>query len=222
MIHKYVIGVDEAGCGALAGPLIVSAVAFRGDATRPSTAWHGLQADKTLVAGDSKGVKDSGQREALATAIQDACVAFSTIERSSTDIDARLLSTVLPEATQLAALRCLERLRAIDPTLGAIDVLVLIDGDVPKPELPCEARCLPDGDKIDWRIGSASILAKATHDRRIMALHAEYPNWGFDRSRGYPTKEHKALLRERGPMMAHRKSFRPVREAMPRTEGIEE
>jgi ribonuclease HII len=83
-------------------------------------------------------------------------------------------------------------------------------------------RCIPDGDKLDWHIGAASIVAKATHDKRIDELHKEYPNWGFDKSRGYPTKEHKALLAKRGPIMAHRKSYKPVQAAMPRAQGIED
>ena len=219
---KYVVGVDEAGCGALVGPLVVCATAFRDDATRVQTIWHGVRGDKLLVAGDSKAVKDPAHRAALESAIREASLAVTVIERSSADIDARLLGSVFPEAILLAASRCLERLKVVDPSLTPADVLVLIDGDVTRPNLPCRVECVPDGDKIDWRIGAASIVAKATHDRRIDELHAEYPRWGFDKSRGYPTKEHKALLAARGPTAAHRKSYRPVREAMPRAMGIEE
>lgn len=219
---KYVVGVDESGCGALVGPLVVCAAAFPADMPRVSTVWKGVHKDKMLVAGDSKGVKDPAHRAALDVAIRAASPAFAVIERSSSDIDARLLGTVFPEAIALAAVRCLERLKTIDPSLLASDVIVLIDGDIEKPELPCHVRCIPDGDKTEWQIGAASIIAKTAHDRRIEELHKEYPRWGFDRSRGYPTREHKALLAERGPTAAHRKSFRPVRAAMPLTIGIEE
>lgn len=222
MSAKWIVGVDEAGCGALVGPLVVCAAAFPVDAVRVSTTWKGVRGDKTLVAGDSKGVKDPAHRAALEAAIKTACPAIAVIERTSADIDARLLGSVFAEAILLAASRCLERLKTIDPTLQADDVEVLIDGDVERPRLPCKVICIPDGDKVDWRIGAASIVAKATHDRRIEELHKEYPRWGFDRSRGYPTKEHKALLAERGPISAHRKSFRPVRDVMPRAVGIEE
>lgn len=219
---KYIVGVDEAGCGALAGPLVVCAVAFPAEAPRVTTTWKGVRGDKTLTAGDSKGIKDPLHRAALEEAVKAVSPAFAVIERSSADIDARLLSVVFPEAIMLAASRCLERLKSIDPSLLPSDVLVLIDGDIEKPELPCHVRCIPDGDKIEWQIGAASIIAKATHDRRIEELHKEYPNWNFDKSRCYPTKEHKAFLVERGPIGIHRKSYRPVRELLPRAIGIEE
>lgn len=222
MSHRYVVGVDECGTGALCGPVIVVAVAFSVDAERTSTMWKGIYADKTLLAGDSKGIKNEGHRAALSLAVQASCAAVVVIEKSSIEIDARLLSTVLPEAVQLAAARCLERLHAQDASLLPEDFLVLVDGDVEKPSLPCDVKCIPGGDHSDWRIGAASIVAKATHDQRMDALHKEYPNWGFDKSRGYPTKEHKALLANRGPTVAHRKSYKPVRDAMPRSKGIED
>jgi ribonuclease HII len=222
MTHKYVIGVDESGCGALAGPLIVVAVAFPIDATRVTAMWTGVYADKTLMAGDSKGIKNPAHREALSIAVQATCSVVVVIEKSAAEIDKRLFGTVFPEAIKLAASRCLERLKTLDPTLEPENFLVKIDGDLERPALPCQVQCIANGDKTDWRIGAASIVAKATHDKRIDELHKEYPNWGFDKSRGYPTREHKALLIKRGPTLAHRKSFRPVQAAMPRAQGMEE
>lgn len=219
---KYVIGIDESGCGALIGPLIVCAVAFPEGTPRVTVSWKGLRGDKTLKAGDSKAIKDPGHREALASAIRETCSVVITIERTAAEIDQQLFGTVFPEAIQLAGLRCLERLKTVDPTVTGADISVLVDGDIQRPNLPCSVRCIPDGDKADWRIGSASIVARVVHDQRIDALHAEYPRWGFDRSRGYPTPQHKALLAERGPLPVHRKTFAPVRAAMPRAVGIEE
>lgn len=219
---RYIVGVDEAGCGALAGPLIVCAVAFHVDAERVTTTWRGVRGDKVLTVGDSKGIKDPAHRLALGEAVKAASPALAAIERTSADIDARLLGVVLPEAILLAASRCLERLKSMDPSLAPSDVIVLIDGDLEKPDLPCHVRCIPDGDKIEWQIGAASIIAKATHDRRIEELSREYPNWNFDKSRCYPTKEHRAFLKERGPILVHRKSYRPVRDLLPRAIGIEE
>lgn len=222
MTHKYVVGVDEVGCGALAGPLVVCAVAFPANAERVSSMWKGIYGDKKLAVGDSKGITNPAHREALSVAVRGTCAAIAVIEKSSAEIDRRLLSHVLPEAIGLAASRCLERLKTSNPSLEARDFIVLVDGDLPRPELPCEVQCLPGGDKTDWRIGAASIVAKAAHDKKIEELHAEYPRWGFDKSRGYPTREHKALLAQRGPTAAHRKSFKPVQAAMPRAIGIED
>jgi ribonuclease HII len=222
MAPRYVVGIDESGCGALAGPLIVCAVAFPADADRVTTMWKGIHADKMLAAGDSKGIKNPAHRAALAIAIKATCTSIAVIERSATEIDKRLLGTVFPEAIALAAARCIEKLKSADPGLAPSDILVLIDGEVQRPDLPCPVRLIVDGDKLDWRIGAASVVAKATHDERIDQMHAEYPRWEFDQHRGYPTKKHKELLGRRGPLDVHRKSFRPVQAVMPRPVGIEE
>jgi ribonuclease HII len=219
---RYVIGVDESGCGALVGPLVVCAAAFAEGAERVSAAWHGVREDKILLAGDSKGFKHAEHRAALAEAVRAASPSLITIERSSADIDQHLLGGVFSEALQLAALRCLERLKTLDPSVTSGDITVMVDGDVPQPNLPCVVRCIPNGDKTDWRIGAASIVARAICDQRIDAIHAEYPRWGFDRSRGYPTPEHKALLLERGPLPIHRRTFKPVRDVLPTPIGVEE
>lgn len=218
---RYVVGVDETGCGTLVGPLIVCAAAFSIEAERVTTLWHGVLKHKVLLAGDSKGIKNAGHRAVLETAIRATSPSVAVIEKSSAEIDQRLLGVVLPEAIHLAAARCIERLKVFDATLEPPHVLVLIDGNVVRPDLMCQVECIPNGDKTDWRIGAASIVARAVHDRRIDALHAEYPRWGFDKSRGYPTKEHKALLAARGPTAAHRKSYRAVQEVMPPVFGIE-
>ncbi len=219
---KYIVGVDEAGCGALAGPLVVAAAAFAADAGRVSATWQGTRGDKTLLAGDSKGIKDPSQRLALARAIRSCAIAYTIIEKTSQEIDQRLFGTVFPEAVRLAAARCVEQLFTLEEGLQPSDVLVLIDGDIQRPQLPCPTHCIPDGDKTDWRIGAASILAKARHDECIEQLVQAYPTWEFDAHRGYGTKKHKDLLTKRGPTPDHRKSFRPVRETMPRAKGIEE
>lgn len=222
MPPRYVIGVDEAGAGAIAGSLVVVAVAFAEDADRVITMWKGVHEDKALQAGDSKGVKNPAHRAALAVAIKATCASIAIIERTAAEIDKRLYGTVFPEAIALAAARCIERLKAADPRIVPEDVLVLIDGELERPNIACPVRLIPDGDKLDWRIGAASIIAKATHDERVEELHRAFPQWGFDQHRGYPTKKHKELLRKRGPIEPHRKSFKPVLAVMPRARGIEE
>lgn len=220
---RYVIGLDEVGCGALAGPLVVAAVAFAVGAPKVTTTWRGLKTDKTLEAGDSKKVKVAAQRAALAQAIKGECTTFAVIERSPHEIDARLLGTVLPEAVHLAAARCCESLLGRTPGLVASQVLLIVDGDLARPSVPCQVRMLPGGDGLDWRVGAASIVAKAAHDIRIDQLTAAYPRWDFDKHRGYPTPQHKELLRKRGLIEdVHRKSFGPVRSSRGPIPGFEE
>ena len=202
---RFIVGVDESGCGTLAGPLVVCAVAFPVQMERIEVAWKGVRGQRMLVAGDSKTIKDQAQRATLAAVITSTATSLSTIERTASEIDARLFGTVFPEAIRLAASRCLEQLTVRDPSVVPADVLVLIDGDLAEPAMPCPVRCIADLDKHDWRVGAASIVARARHDIRMDELHQSYPTWGFDTHRGYPTKGHKELLSKRGPSPVHRR-----------------
>lgn len=216
---KYVIGIDESGNGALCGPLVVAAVAFRTDMYECHPTF--LDNKKHLKIKDSKTIKSAKDRDFLSTYIQNIATAYITVEKTSNEIDERLLAVVFPEAIKLAAARCIERLKSLDTNLNPEDISVLIDGDVKKPDLPFNIECIPGGDRLDWRISAASIIARVYCDRAIDALHEKHPAWKFNLSRGYPTKEHKALLARLGPLEAHRKSFKPVYEAMPKAMGIE-
>lgn len=220
---RFVVGVDECGVGAMAGPLVVSAVAFAANTPRVETTWHGVRGDKTLAAIDSKKIKNPDHRAALSAKICEACASSATIERSPKEIDARLLRTVFPEAVQLAISRCLERLVFAHSDLSLQEVMVLVDGDIDRPDVPCPLRMIPGGDGLDWRIGAASVVAKARHDLRIRHLHEQHPALGLDKHRGYPTKAHKALLAQTGPVEGvHRMSYNPVRMARGSIPGFEE
>ncbi len=224
---KYIIGVDEVGCGAIAGPLVVAAVAFRADAPRVTAEWRGVRGVKTLAADDSKKIKVPEQRATLDVAIRAAAVASAVIERSATEIDARLLREVFPEALRLAIQRCIEQLvMQINPGKFQIqkdDLLVLVDGDLERPDVPCPVRMVPGGDALDWRIGAASIVAKACHDRHMTRISSEHPNWDFDKNRGYPTPKHLDQLHRDGLLdHVHRKTFAPVRASRGPIPGMEE
>lgn len=219
---RYIVGVDESGCGTLAGPLVVAAVAYPVTMARVEVEWKGVRSNKMLVVGDSKTVKDQTQRAALACVIADTATSIAVIERTASEIDARLFGTVFPEAVRLAASRCVEQLTTRDASLQPPNILVIVDGDLERPSMPCPVECIAGADAVDWRVGAASIVARARHDIRMDELHASYPTWGFDAHRGYPTKKHKELLAKRGPSPVHRRSFRPVAATMPRAKGIEE
>lgn len=179
-----VCGIDEAGRGPLAGPVVAAAVIL--DPARPIV---GLN--------DSKKVSEK-KRDALAELIRERALAWCVAEATVEEID-RL--NIL-HATMLAMQRAVAGL-SVRPE-GA-----MVDGNrCPKLDIPCEAVVKGDG-KIA-SIAAASILAKTARDAGMLELHAQYPHYGFDRHMGYPTEAHCAALAEHGASPVHRRSFGPV------------
>lgn len=217
-----IIGVDEAGRGALAGPLVVSATAFLREEERVTVTYKGLRGDVVVSAGDSKSYKNDTQREMLDQAIRQIAVMFTVIEKTSKEIDARLMGSVFPEAIKGAIARCIEQIVAKGVYTNPADFLVMIDGDIPTPRgIPCEVRSIVDGDKRVWQIGAASIVAKVTRDARMIELHEKYPDYDFAQNKGYPVPTHKRLLKKHGPCPVHRGTFKPVAEARGPIPGFE-
>lgn len=182
-----VAGVDEAGRGPLAGPVVAAAVVL--DPHRPIT---GLADSKQLSA---------RRRESLAEAIRLRATAWGLAVVGPEDID-RL--NIL-QATFRAMHEALDAL-SLDP------VLVRIDGNR-GPDLPWPVQTVVGGDRLDRAISAASILAKVHRDELMLELHQRWPQYGFDRHKGYPTRAHLAALELHGPCPAHRRSFRPVHQA---------
>jgi ribonuclease HII len=181
-----VAGVDEAGRGPLAGPVVAAAVVL--DPRRPIA---GLTDSKQLSA---------KRREALARAIRERAVACGLAVVEPADID----RINILQATFRAMREALEALE-LDP------VLVRIDGNR-APDLAWPVQTVVGGDRLDRAISAASILAKVHRDGLMLALHEQWPDYGFDRHKGYPTAAHLAALDRYGPCPAHRRSFRPVRQ----------
>ena len=179
-----VCGVDEAGRGPLAGPVVAAAVIL--DPARPIL---GLNDSKKLSA---------KRRIELAREIRDKALAWSIAEASVEEID-RL--NIL-QASLLAMQRAVA---GVSPP----PCRALIDGNK-CPILDCPAEAIVGGDGKVAAIAAASILAKTARDAGMEALHAIYPMYGFDRHKGYPTAAHLAALRQYGPTPAHRRSFSPV------------
>lgn len=184
---ELVAGVDEAGRGPLAGPVVVAAVIL--DPARPIV---GLD--------DSKRLPEC-RREALFPLIQQRALAWAVVEVQADEIDC----VNILQATLLGMRRAVERL-AIPPGLA------LVDGNC-LPELPCPARAIVGGDGLEAAISAASILAKVTRDHLMREWHLRYPQYGFDRHKGYATRAHLESLARHGPCEIHRRSFAPVREA---------
>ena len=183
-----IAGVDEAGRGPLAGPVVVAAVVF--PAVR--TPVNGLDDSKRL---------SPQRREALYPRILERALAWHVVSVEVEDID-RLN---IYHAT-LLGMRM-----AVEAVQHACDV-VRIDGNALPKGLTCRAEAVVGGDAIERAIMAASILAKVSRDRRMRELHAQYPQYGFDRHKGYSCPEHFAALRAHGPCPQHRRSFAPVRQ----------
>lgn len=178
-------GVDEAGRGPLAGPVYAAAVILD-----PGRRLHGLDDSKKLSA---------RAREALADLIRERALSWAVAAASVEEID-RL--NIL-HASLLAMRRAVERLPIVP---GGI----LVDG-LHCPDVACPARAIVGGDGRVPAISAASILAKTARDAEMLALHERFPQYGFDRHKGYPTAEHLAALRRHGACEVYRRSFAPVR-----------
>ncbi len=222
-MSKITIGVDEVGCGALAGPLVVAATAFLPGTECVAAVYQGLRGDKILTVGDSKSFKNETHRAVLARAVADKALAMCVIERTNKEIDARLLYVVFPETIGLVIVRVVEELFHRKLIQAPTDVAVLIDGDIRVPaDLPYPYKTIVDGDKTVWQIGAASIVAKVRRDERMAQLAEKYPDYEFEKNKGYPVPAHKKLLAQHGPSPVHRKTFKPVLDMLPLAEGFEQ
>ena len=181
---RLVAGVDEAGRGPLAGPVVAAAVIL--DPSRPI---RGLRDSKLLT---------EAARDRLAVAIRARALAWAVASSDVGEID---LINIL-QASLLAMRRAIEAL-AVAPEEA------LIDGNC-CPRLPCPSRAIVKGDRDVPAISAASILAKTVRDAMLVELHGVYPVYGFAQHKGYATAEHLAALTLHGPCPAHRRSFAPV------------
>ena len=187
-VAGLVAGVDEAGRGPLAGPVVAAAVIL--DELAPI---KGLNDSKKIGPRRRERLFDEIRAKALC-----CCIAQASVE----EIDALNIL----QATLLAMRRAVEGLR-LKPHH------VLVDGNrLPQLKVPAEA--IVKGDAKVKAISAASILAKVHRDRLCLALHELHPQYGFDGHKGYPTREHLAALRLHGACAQHRRSFAPVREVL--------
>ncbi|SPL71676.1 ribonuclease HII [Acinetobacter stercoris] len=182
----FIAGVDEAGRGPLVGAVVAAAVILD-----PNNPIEGLNDSKKLT---------EKKREKLFIEIQEKALAWSIAEATHAEID----ELNILQATFLAMKR------AVDG-LGIQPEKVIVDGNqIPKGiSIACEA--IVGGDASHAEISAASILAKVTRDREMVALDAVYPQYGFAKHKGYPTKAHFAAIEEHGVIDQHRRSYAPVR-----------
>src|SRR3954463_3938189 len=179
-----ICGVDEAGRGPLAGPVVAAAVIFERKRIP-----KGLNDSKQLTPED---------RETLFPRILEMAIAVGVGEASVDEID--LIN--IRQATHLAMARAVRAL--------AVSAMFALVGGNDAPALPCPCDTIVDGDARSVSIAAASIIAKVTRDRMMVALHEQHPGYGWFTNKGYSTEEHIAALNRLGPCMHHRRSFAPV------------
>lgn len=185
---ERIAGVDEAGRGPLAGPVVVAAVILN-----PQHPIDGLR--------DSKKISEK-KRETLFIQIKQYALSYA------------IEIVTVEEIDQINILQA--TLKGMQRSVNALDTRpsrVLIDGNqAPKLDYPCQT--IIQGDDLEPAISAASILAKVSRDRLMKQYHQTYPEYGFDRHKGYPTAAHMTQLREVGACPIHRRSFAPVKNAL--------
>jgi ribonuclease HII len=186
-----IAGVDEAGRGPWAGPVVAAAVILDPENIPPGIA-------------DSKAL-DADAREALFPRIMESArVGVGIADVTRIDQDNILNATMWAMTVAVKALPC---------SRGQKPKLVLVDGNR-APRFACRARTIVKGDARSLSIAAASIIAKVTRDRMMIALGREFPGYGFERHKGYGTPEHSDALSRLGVTEHHRRSFRPIQLAL--------
>jgi ribonuclease HII len=178
-----VCGIDEAGRGPLAGPVVAAAVILN-EKRRP----RGIR--------DSKMLTPEAREDLYPRIMNSAIVGVGIADVERIDRD-NILRAALWAMTQ--AVRA----------LGNLPAFALVDGNM-LPELDCPGEAIVDGDALCVSIAAASIIAKVTRDRIMIELGTDFPLYGFERHKGYSTEEHLIALKDHGPTPHHRRSFAPV------------
>ena len=184
--RRFVAGLDEAGRGCLAGPVVAAAVVLPPEADLP-----GLDDSKKL---------SPARREAMLERICAEALGVGVGLCSPEEVDRMNVLRATLEAMR----------RAVSDLVLAPDVL-LVDGNQPLAAPPCTQETVVRGDTRCLSIAAASVVAKVTRDRLMVRLHADYPHYGWAQHKGYPTAAHYAALAAHGPSPHHRRSFRLTR-----------
>lgn len=185
--YVNVAGVDEAGRGPLAGPVVACAVILKDTKFREKI-------------DDSKKLS-ARQRERVYREILDKSIVGVGIVDEKTIDEINIYRATIKAMQE--ALRSLQ----VEPDY------VLVDGRM-RLTTACPIKCIIGGDSKSMSIAAASIIAKVTRDKIMLEYHQEYPHYGFARHKGYPTRSHKLALKDRGPSPIHRTTFKPVREVL--------
>ncbi len=190
--YKLVGGIDEAGRGPLAGPVVAACIVMCRDAL-PCVSMEALD-----IINDSKKLSAKKREEAFEFIANSFQYGVGICDHETIDRINILEASFLAMKKAISALK--ER-----------PEFILLDGKFLIPNLSIKQKAIVGGDALVFSIAAASIIAKVTRDRMMREMHKIYPNYGFDLHKGYGTKLHMKRLKEFGPSPIHRKSFRPVR-----------
>jgi ribonuclease HII len=187
--HSFICGIDEAGRGPWAGPVVAAAV---------------ILDPKNIPAGlnDSKKLKEAQREKLFVEIMESSRVGVGIGDEARIDSD-NILATTLWAMNEAAC------------NLSTTPHYALVDGNR-APRLSCPVQTIISGDARCLSIAAASIIAKVTRDRIMVAIHEEFPGYGFARHKGYGTAFHHAALNELGPCIHHRRSFAPVAQLLAR------
>lgn len=215
--YDFIIGIDEAGRGPLAGPVVAVACVYKKPNKFNVLTQKKTEADLVLTEDDklldlirdSKTLSEK-QRESLYDFIQENfLISVGICDQGTIDRMNILQASFLAMKKALSELK-IKNKKYQQKNKGQ-KMLVLVDGNQEIPYLSLEQKAIISGDKISKTIAAASIIAKVTRDRIMRKMHKMYPVYGFDTHKGYGTQKHLMALKKYGPCDIHRKSFRPVK-----------
>ena len=187
---EFVVGIDEVGLGAVAGPLVVCGAVFHRSWSHPKVK-------------DSKKYSSHEARVKVVKEHIDKSCAFQAVEVvTHTDVDALGMHDALQDAIRRCALRCVVRFPS---------VVVAVDGSNFPLLMGRESVAIPKGDNLVPAISAASVIAKTTRDSMMHLMGALHPGYGFEKHVGYLTEEHRAAIRSLGPCKIHRRSYEPIK-----------
>lgn len=202
--HNLIVGIDEAGRGPLAGPVVAAAVCLK--ALDELNFGHPMSKEWDLIR-DSKTLTVKQREKAFDFVTENFHLGVGIVNQETIDRVNILEASFL---AMKAALSDLERSDFDRFKGGPLRKIILVDGNKKIPNLSIEQRAIVNGDKVVKSISAASIVAKVTRDRMMMEMHEKYPQYQFDKHKGYGTKLHMEMLQKHGPCECHRKGFEPV------------
>ncbi|PJA86572.1 MAG: ribonuclease HII [Candidatus Moranbacteria bacterium CG_4_9_14_3_um_filter_42_9] len=221
--YEIVIGIDEAGRGPLAGPVVACAASLKNlpHPPAPSPGGRGWGEGQFDLVRDSKTLSEK-QREKLYDFIcENFHVGIGICDHETIDrINILEASFLAMKKATTSLMRGISNSQLLisnqipNPKSQNTRLIVLLDGNKKIPNFSIEQKAIVNGDKYIKSISAASIIAKVTRDRIMLEMHEKYPEYQFDRHKGYGTKLHMDSLQKYGPCAIHRKSFAPVRKSL--------